>query len=291
MTNIRIIEKVGNNPGKTTIMITGVHGNEKVNVKLFDRIIPELRIDNGRVVFLYANLEAIEQNKRFIDINLNRAFIRELLDDEDNKLLEVQTAREIIPYLDNADYLLDLHSSNSPDSKPFVICEPQSFGLAKSMPCGLITFNWDEFEPGSTEYWMNLQNKVAMGFEGGYLGDSASGLRAEEALMNFLSLTGNINCAIRRVPNKKFLRIVSLYKNKESSFGKSREFADFEKLKEKTLIGTEGNKKVYADKGNILLFVRDREELDQECFLIAEEIDKENLLNIKEQDNLFKGGK
>jgi len=269
--NIKVVEKVGKSQGKTTVVLAGVHGSEVGNVKLFDRIIPKIEIQKGKVIFIYANLKAIEEEKRFIDLNLNRAFKKEL-NKEEQKTLEAKTAKEIIPYLDEADYLLDLHASNSPDSRPFIVCEPQSFEFAKSMPCKLITSNWDEFEPGSTEYWMNLQNKIAMGFEGGYLGDSESEERAESALKNFLIKTGNIDGTVELTPKKEFMKIIFLYKNKKASFKKTKDFADFAELKEKTLIGKEGAKEVYANKGDILLFVRDRKDLNEECFLIAKEI-------------------
>ncbi|MCR4284579.1 MAG: succinylglutamate desuccinylase/aspartoacylase family protein [archaeon] len=272
MNNIKVIEKIGKNPGKTSVVLAGVHGNEVGNIKLFDRIITTIEISNGKVIFIYANLEAIKEGKRFIGMNLNRAFMKELPEKLSNTL-EAKTAREIIPYLNEADFLLDLHASNSMDSKPFIVCEPQSLEFAKSMPCKLITTNWDGFEPGSTEYWMNLQNKIAMGFEGGYLGDSESEKRAEAALMNFLIKAENIEGTIEPTQKKEYLKIIFLYKNKTSPFIKTRDFADFEKMEEKTLVGKEGEKEVYAERGDILIFVRDRKDLNEECFLIAKEME------------------
>jgi len=271
MSNIRVVVKEGIISGKTAVVLAGVHGNERLNVQLFDRIIPKIKIDKGKVIFIYANLKAIQENKRFIEFNLNRAF-RNNLGDKDKEKLEARTAREIIPYLNEADCLLDLHASNSKDSKSFVICQLHSFEFAKAIPCELITSNLEEFEPGSTVHWMNLQGKTAMGFEAGYLEDPESEKRSEGALMNFLIKAESIKGKIGYTPDKKFLKIIFLYKNKEAPFIKSREFADFEKLKEKTLIGKEGNKEVYAEAGDIMLFVRDRDELNEECFLIAKEI-------------------
>ena len=66
----------------------------------------------------------------------------------------------------------------------------------------------------------------------------------------------------------------SLYKNTEAPFKKTRDFADFEVLKEKTLIGKEGNNEVYRENGEIIAFVRDREELNSECFIVLEKTDE-----------------
>ncbi|MEK6890534.1 MAG: hypothetical protein AABX03_00170, partial [Nanoarchaeota archaeon] len=74
--------------------------------------------------------------------------------------------------------------------------------------------------------------------------------------------------------NQRFLKIISLYNNKFGRFSKSREFSDFELLNKKTIIGKDGTKVVYGSRGDILLFVRDREELNSECFLVAKEISK-----------------
>ena len=43
-------------------------------------------------------------------------------------------------------------------------------------------------------------------------------------------------------------------------------------MEEKTLVGKEGDKEVYAEKGNIVLFMNETDKLDDECFLLAEEI-------------------
>ena len=63
----------------------------------------------------------------------------------------------------------------------------------------------------------------------------------------------------------------SQYKNKYGKFIKSRNFNDFEELDKNEQIGKDGIKKVYAKNGEIVLFVRDRENLGEECFLIAKE--------------------
>ena len=63
-----------------------------------------------------------------------------------------------------------------------------------------------------------------------------------------------------------------MYKNKYGSFKTKRYFRDFEKMKNITLIGLDGDREVYVDKGKVVLFVRDRENVGEECFLICEEI-------------------
>src|SRR3989344_9145478 len=126
MINIKVAEIMGKKKGENIVIMAGVHGNESFGVTALKEIIPSLSIEKGKITIIFANLEAIKQNKRFIEYNLNRCFFKEQANKIKNTL-EGRTAREIIPYLNQADYLLDIHSSNSKDSVPFMICQPESF--------------------------------------------------------------------------------------------------------------------------------------------------------------------
>ena len=276
--NIRVIEKIGSKPGKTTIILAGIHGNEICGVKALDKLIPSLKIESGRVILIYANLEAIKQNKRFIEKNLNRCFVEKQPEDMINTI-EGRTAKEIIPYLDSADILLDLHASNNPDTIPFVICDEKQIANASIFDANIISFNWDPFEPGSTDYYMNKKNKPAFCFECGYANDKNTIKIAKKAIINFLTFTKNISGNLRIKENQKFYRIKSIYKNKSYPFKKSRFFMDFEKVNQETIIGLEGDQSVWINKNDAVLFLKDSENLNEECFLIAEEINKETLIN------------
>ncbi len=272
--NSKFVELVGSKPGKTVLILAGVHGNEVCGIQAFDRLIPKLQIERGKVYFIYGNLEAIRQNKRFVEYNLNRAFFKEQSETIKNTL-EGATAREIIPYLEKAEMMLDLHASNSPESKPFIICEENSFDLAYSLPAQIVTYNFDAFEQGSTLYYINLQKKIGAAFECGFLGDPKSQEKAEQAILSFLRFAGAISGEIKSSFDKSIYKIVDLYKNKKFSFKKSREFSDFELLNKRTLIGKEGEKEVYREQGELMLFVRDRENIDSECFLVARDVTKD----------------
>ncbi|MBU0957809.1 MAG: succinylglutamate desuccinylase/aspartoacylase family protein [Nanoarchaeota archaeon] len=274
MKNIKVIEKKGIYPGKNVVVLAGVHGNESFGVRMLEKVIPNLKIVRGKVNFIFANLEAIKQDKRFVEYNLNRCFYK----NQPVKIvntLEGKTAREIIPYLDEADLMLDVHASNNPESVEFVICMPQSFEFANILPFEKVSWNWDEFEPGSTDYYMNLQKKVGICIECGYTKDKESEKRGEKALMNFLINSGSINGYFIGLKKQTYFKIVDLYKNK-NVFKKFKDFDDFGKLNDKTLIGFDGDKKVYANEGDFLLFVKDSDNLGDECFLVARE---ETLLN------------
>ena len=257
MSNIKVIEKRGEKGGKTAVILAGVHGNEICGVKAFDKIIPSIKIKSGKVFFIYSNLEAIRQDKRFVEENLNRRFLPE--SKKVSQTLESKTAEEIKPYLDEADFLLDVHASNSLNSIPFVISDKNSLELANAMPCDIVSLGWDSFQEGSTDYYMHLNNKGGICFESGSVKDLKSITRAENAIINFLSGLELIDGAKKRIDKKKYFNIISIYKNPKYSFQKSRDFTDFEILKRRTWIGTEGSKKIFLDANLAVLFVRSRE--------------------------------
>ena len=270
MTNIKVIEKEGSKPGKTIVVLAGIHGNEVCGVQAFNEIIQNINIEFGKVYFIYANNAAIRENKRYIQYNLNRCFLKEQPLDIKSSL-EGKTAREIMPYLDEAEAVLDIHASFTKDSIPFVICDEQWIREADIFDAEIVSYNWDPFEPGSTDYYMNLQSKPGFCFECGYLADSEATNRAKEAINQFLVWNKCILQELKRKDKQKIIKITDLYKNKFASFKIEKYFPDFIKLTERTKVGNEGNDEIFREKNDILLFVRDCQSLNEECFLTAEE--------------------
>ena len=271
-TNIKVVEKQGIKEGKNLIVLVGVHGNEVCGVKAADFLLPKLQIKSGKVTFIYANLEAIKQNKRFMEQNLNRCFFNEQ-PSEIKQSLEGQTAKEIMPYLKRAEVLLDIHASLTKDSIPFIICDESNINVARVLNPEKIVCNIDEFHPGSTDGYMNLQSKPGFCFECGYANAPDTQDIAERAIIQFLKYYGAIDKESNvTLTNPLIIKIIDLYKNKYGSFKVSRYFRDFEEIKDRTLKGLDGNRKVYIDKGKVVLFVRDRENMGEECFLIAKKV-------------------
>ncbi|MEK6848662.1 MAG: succinylglutamate desuccinylase/aspartoacylase family protein [Nanoarchaeota archaeon] len=278
MSNIRVIEKISTRPGNTLVVLSGIHGNEICGVKAFDDMISNLTIESGKVYFIYANLKAIKQNKRFIDYNLNRLF-RRTIPKEAFESLEVKTAKEIVPYLKKADAMLDIHASFTPNSFPFVICDKKWIKTSNIFNANIVSFNWDKFEPGSTDYYMNKQRKPGFCYECGFLKDPASTNKAKRAIMQFLIYYKCLSGRLTLESNQRIIKIIGLYKNKYGVFRKSKDFKDFELLKEDTIVGKDGNKKIIVDKGKLIIFARDIDNLGEECFLMAKESD--NMSKIK----------
>ncbi len=279
--NIHVVEKIGKNPGMNVVVMAGVHGDEACGVRAFEKLISEMNIDNGKVTFIVANLEALRQNKRYVEYNLNRCFLNEQpLGISDS--LEGSTAREIMPFLLNADALLDLHSSDSSDSLDYIICEGNCFDFISSFGSEKVLTGIDRFQPGSSDGFMYNLGKPGVCVECG-LNDSLDSVKiAKDSILNFLAATGNINYLTNRNVPKKIYHSNFLYRNTNEKFKLSRKFRDFEKMDKKTLIGYDGDKEVFLEKNDVIIFPNEAKEIGSECFLAIRE---ERLLNLEEDKN------
>ncbi len=266
----KIIELVGKNPGPTSIILVGIHGDEKCGVYAMDKLLSSLEIDCGRVLIGYGNPKAIKQNVRFTQANLNRMFkANKLITREGKDSYEYDRAQFLKKYLDRSDALLDIHSSFTPGARPFIICESNAKEIIKYLPFNLIVSGFDKWQPGGTDYYMNSLGKIGICVECGYLGDSAATKMAERSIVAFLVARGHIKGGIRKYRQRPIV-VKSLYITKTKRFKLSKPFKDFEKVKKGQVIGIDGRKEIKAAKNSFILFARDRKRAGDEAFLLGE---------------------
>lgn len=265
-----ITELTGKENGPTSIILTGVHGDERCGVEAMKKLLPTLQILRGRVLVAYGNPRAIEQNVRFTERNLNRMFKSDsLLSDTDKKSYEYQRAQFLKKYLDQADALLDVHASFTPKSRRFAICESNARELIRSLPFDLVVSGFDEVEPGGTDGYMNSKGKIGICAECGFLGDPASTEIAEQCILTFLRLRGHIAGDTKMIP-QSYINIYNLYLTKTDAFVLTKPFIDFEEVSSGQLIGMDGKKEVRSPKDSVILFARNRNEKGDEAFLLGE---------------------
>ncbi|KKP93360.1 MAG: putative aspartoacylase [Parcubacteria group bacterium GW2011_GWA1_36_12] len=266
MSNIKVIEKIGKFKGPIVVVLAGVHGNEKAGVIAVENIYNKLKIKRGRVIFIIANLKALNENKRFIEKDLNRCFLEEQPLEIKNSL-EGQTAREIMLLLKKADFMIDLHQSNSEKSKPFIICEEKTLDLTKFIPITTVTLGWSISFPGASASFVDAKGGNGIAVELGSVKDDNCNILAEKAIVNFLSGLKLISGSVEIFQEKEFLKIKKIHKNTIASFEKLRDFDDFEKLSGDCVIGNEGKETIRGEGGDFIIFVRDRVNLNMECFI------------------------
>jgi predicted deacylase len=119
------------------------HGNEICGAIVVDRLLRSaIRPVRGRLTLAFANVAAFLRfdpvnpyATRFVDEDLNRVWRPATLDGP-GKTVELARARELRPFVDAADYLLDIHSMLEP-SPPVMICGPLDKGIAFAFDVGV----------------------------------------------------------------------------------------------------------------------------------------------------------
>jgi succinylglutamate desuccinylase len=268
MGNIIRIGKDGNGP--ISVILAGVHGDEKCGIIALEEVLPQLEIKYGCVFFGYGNPRAIKKNVRYTEANLNRMFnYDKKISLKEKKSYEYQRAQFLKIYLDKAEALLDIHASSIPNSKAFAICEPNAKKLVEYLPIDITVSGFDEMEPGGTDFYMNSQGKIGICLECGSIQDPRSIEIAKESIFSFLKARGHITNNL--VPRKQtWIQIFEKYFAKASTFTLSKPFKNFELLNQKQLIGIDGEKEVVASKQSLILFAHNGNKIGDEVFMLGE---------------------
>ncbi|MGE0418305.1 MAG: succinylglutamate desuccinylase/aspartoacylase family protein [Acetobacteraceae bacterium] len=114
-------------PGPHVALMALTHGNEFAGAIVLDRMLRAgLRPVRGRLSFAFANIAAFKRfdprrpvASRFVDEDLNRVWEAAVLDGP-RCSVELDRAREMRPWVDTVDVLLDLHSMLWP-SEPLIL--------------------------------------------------------------------------------------------------------------------------------------------------------------------------
>lgn len=110
---LEIVKFEGLKSGKNLLVLGSIHGNEPYGTKAIENIIKkiktkEIMVESGSITFIApCNEEGFKQNKRFIEVNLNRIFEKNLQPVKYEEIIACQ----IMKYIDNCDYLLDIHTT------------------------------------------------------------------------------------------------------------------------------------------------------------------------------------
>jgi uncharacterized protein len=267
------------NPGKTLTIMGGVHGNEPCGPAALRGLLArfasdksdKLQLTTGKLQLIFANLAAMAINERKTQMDLNRAFRpQSWLTPDEASSYERQRAVQLMPYLAESDALLDIHSSMTEKSTPFIICEPHSFPVAEMLPFSIRSYGWDKIEPGGTDYFVNKSGGMGICIECGYHLDSEAPKRALTSALLFLKFFGAIPEDAAQA-NQKRQTVINAYDIyfSEADFKRARIFADFEPLKAGDLIGTDGGEAVLASDDCLIIFPTDRNKPGEEGFILG----------------------
>lgn len=127
-------------PGPTVMVAALTHGNEVSGAVAVDALLAAgLRPRNGALIFSFNNVEAYHRfdpktpfKSRMVDEDFNRTWGRL---DQPATTVETRRAQVVKPFVERADFLLDLHSMHD-DGVPLMLCGPLQKGVALAKKLG-----------------------------------------------------------------------------------------------------------------------------------------------------------
>lgn len=128
-------------PGPHVLLNALTHGNEICGAQALDWLFrQEVRPKRGKLTLSFANVEAYARfdpqrpyDSRYVDEDLNRVWAPDVLGGGRTSG-ELKRARALLPIVESADFLLDVHSMHL-SSPPLMLCgmHPRALALARRM--------------------------------------------------------------------------------------------------------------------------------------------------------------
>jgi succinylglutamate desuccinylase len=273
--------------GPTVVVMGGVHGNERVGVRVIEELERNLS-DNllkGELYLILGNPEAYKLNHRFVETDMNRLFDQENLSviRKSGSLLNLEQRRvgEVLPILEKAEFLLDLHSTIKP-SVPFIFVEntDKHLELATIFETEFIVSvkpNLNCLDLAScTDNFVDSQGGVGLTYESGWHKDNSSFEQVflkTKKYLNYLGLTTfELQDYSKNPCSPKHLLIEKAIIPQSDSFRYEKDFKNFDKVSKGALIAKEGNTNILAEKDLYLLFVKEDIQKNKPAGFLAVEI-------------------
>ena len=138
-----VTTKDSGKPGPHVALLAITHGNEIAGAIALDRLLRDgLTPTMGRLSFVFSNLSAYDRfdpaqptASRFVDEDLNRIWDESVLDGPRHSI-ELNRARELRPFIDTVDVLLDIHSMLW-DADPLMLCGSSAGGRVLARRIGV----------------------------------------------------------------------------------------------------------------------------------------------------------
>jgi len=248
-------------PGPNVMVQALTHGNEFCGAIALKQFFDEkIQPEKGKLTLAFANVAAYARfdfkdpdRSRYIDEDYNRVWADEaLLGTRDSA--ELRRARQLRPFVDAADYLLDLHSMHEP-CRPIMVCAKSEKSAAFSRrigvpgdllidtghPAGLRMIERGGFaDPASP--------KTAVLIECGQHWEKGAADVAVDTLFRFLSAAGAVNASICKSHSRlappavqKLIRVTEAVVAKSMDFRFPYLFKGLEVIpKAGTVIATDG---------------------------------------------------
>ena len=175
-----------NNDGPLVFITAAVHGNEPSGVEALEEVFKQLQaseaIINGTLIGLRGNLNALQNNRRFIDEDLNRTWKEEKISKTFMETHEETEMQEIIQILDSElekndgqkAYFLDCHTTSS-QSAPYMSVQVKNDNdaWAHNFPTYIVR-GFSDIVNGSIDHYFTDRGLMGFTFEAGQHEDPSS---------------------------------------------------------------------------------------------------------------------
>lgn len=306
-TQQRVITRhYGSERGPLFICIGGIHGNEPAGVSAIQLVATLLQVEptinpdfvfRGRLLGLTGNVQALGEGKRYISMDMNRAFLRDRVDvilqsdpaeleDEDYELYELISLirSEIEDYAPDRIVILDIHSTSAKGGI-FVIAsaDPESVRIGKALYAPVILDFAREVQ-GTTLGYFNSENFerdiVTVVFECGQHNEPLSTNRAIAAIINCMRTIG---CVSEDAVENKHDLILKQYAQglptvarmierfeipKGHRFAMVREYQNFDRVFAGETLAFDGDTPVLAQHDGMILLPRLQDQGDDGFFIV-----------------------
>ncbi len=202
----------------------------------------------------YCNIKAYEENRRYIEKNLNRSFLQ----NGSWNLYEENIAKEIMPYIETCDYLLDIHSTSA-SSVPFFFSEIQHREVVETLWIGHIIYGWgslgSDILSGDTESYANSHGKVWLTFESGSHLDDSGKINAYQIIKNLLSKLQMIDksCFSQISSWNNFVKIQWVEVSRNGKWQKNESVNNFSYREKDEIVWTDGDLDIRMQESGFIL--------------------------------------
>ena len=243
-----------------------IHGNEICGAFALDQLLASgFTVDRGRLILVFANAIAFLRfdpsrpyASRFVDEDMNRVWSVDLLE-APQQSVELARAREIRPFAESADYLLDLHSTSLP-APPMLLCGTHVKGLDFAQKMGYPSHIVADAGHAAgvrlrdfAAFGDATSAQIAMLVECGQHFDSNSPAVALNTIFAFLRAADMLDSVPKDVPDlpppdtQCHIKVTDVVTTQSNRFAFTRNFQCFEKVaKGGTLIALDGTRKIVS---------------------------------------------
>lgn len=268
----RVIHHVkGKKKGPTLVFFAGMHGNEPAGVRALKNILP-LFSDvetSGNIYGIYGNIKALEENKRFIDDDLNRIWTTErvkALNKKEEFTTEEHQQKDLYKFLkgilednENPVYFIDFHTTSS-KTLPFITINDalinRKFSRCFPVP---IVLGIEEYLEGPLLSYLNKRGYVSLGFESGQHIDKSAVANCESFIYLATDFTGAMQHSEEDI-KKHYNRLQTASKHNsdvyevvfkyhitpQENFKMISGFKSFQPIKKGTLLANSNDKPIYS---------------------------------------------